>query len=137
MTTIRPLPTFDEIKHLAEELHVTFASRRDAFDLDKSEGWEIHGTYRKNQAGFNAAFSALVHLQEGERRDAQLRRSPRQRSGIGASGVLALSLLAALITYTIGTFAPQTRGITGPLTILCLILLIVSGCVLLFGRGQK
>lgn len=70
MNTIRPLPTLDDIKRLAEELGVTFVTNRDSFDLDTSDPttWELHGTYRSNQGGYNAAFSALVHLQENQRR---------------------------------------------------------------------
>jgi hypothetical protein len=145
---IRPQTTLDDVKRLAGQLGVTFTRNRDSFDLDKSTPLEVHGTYRTNQAGINAAFTVLVHLQEGERRllayrqdcerdIAQLRRSIRRDRSIGASGVLGLSLLAALIAYAIGTFAPQTRGITGPLTILCMALVVVSGCTLLFGHGQK
>src|ERR1700680_4386103 len=120
--TIRPQPTFDDIKQLAQQLDITLTGNRDSFDLKKSGLFDLQGTYRKNQAGFNAAFSCLLHYQTNllTYQASAGRRSTRQRGGIGASGVLALSLLAALIAYSIGTFAPQTRGITGPLTILCM-----------------
>jgi len=61
--TIRPFPTLEDIKQLAAELGVTFTPNRDSFDLDKGTQFEVHGTYRNNQAGINAAFSVLVRLQ--------------------------------------------------------------------------
>ena len=146
--TIRPEPTLDDIKRLAQQLGVTFTTNRDAFDLDKSTPLEIHGTYRANQAGINASFSVLVHLQESERRLriyqqdsqralAQLRQRTRRRRSIGTPGVLGLCFLAALSAYSIGTFYPQTRAITGPLTILCMALMVLSGCILLFNRTRN
>ena len=148
MATLRPQTTLDDVRRLAGQLGVTFTSNRDSFDLDKSTPLEVHETYRNNQAGINAAWSVLAYLQDGERRllayrqsyerdIALLRRSIRRDRSLGASGVLALSLLAALVAYAIGTFAPETREVTGPLTILCMALVVVSGCILLFGHNQK
>ena len=60
MSTIRPQhPTLADIQRLARELGVRFTENRDTFDLDKREP-RLSGTYRNNQAGINAAFSALV-----------------------------------------------------------------------------
>jgi hypothetical protein len=134
---IRPQNTLNDVKALAAQLGVTFTHNRDSFDLEKSAPVADHGTYPNNQAGINAAFSALVQLQDGERQIAQLRRSIRRDRSLDALGALALSLLAALVAYAVGTFAPQTRGITGPLTLLCMALIVISGCMLLFGCARK
>ena len=137
--TIRPQPTFDDIKQLAQQLGVTLTGNRDSFDLQKSGLFDLHGTYRKNQAGFNAAFSCLVHYQRNLHtyQASSRQRSTRQSDSIGAAGTLALSLLAAFIAYTIGTFAPETRMVTGPLTLFCLALVMLSGSILLFGHRRK
>ena len=148
MATIRPQATLDDVRRLARQLGVMLTEHRDSFDLDRHTSLEVHETYRSNQDGINAAWSVLVHLQDGERRlqayrqnyerdMAQLRRSVRRDRSVGASGALALSLLAALVAYAVGTFAPETRWITGPLTILCMALMVLSGCILLFGHARK
>lgn len=148
MRTIRSSqPTLADIQRLAAQLGVTFTVNRDSFDLAKSAPIAIHGTYRDNQAGCNAAWSVLVHLQKGERcllasqqeserHIAQFRRRIRRR-GRGILRALWLSYLAALATYIIGTLAPQSRAITGPLTVLCMVLMAMSGCVLLLSRTRN
>ena len=135
MTTIRPQPTLDDIQQLAWQLGVTFTSHRDSCDLDKQEPLWLEGTYRTNQAGINAALSSLVRLQDN------LRATPTTRighrwPGRGAAWAFLLCFLVMLTAYTIGTFAPQTRGITGPLTILFVVLVMLSVCRLVFGRAQ-
>lgn len=148
MTTIRPQTTLDDIKRLAAQLGVTFTANRDSFDLDKSAPIEVHGTYRNNQAGINASFSVLVRLQDSERRllaywqDSErdierLRRRIRRRRGIGTSGAFVLFFLIALVAYVVGTVAPQTRGVAGPLTILCMFLIVVNAVVAALAHARK
>ena len=47
-----------------------------------------------------------------------------------------LFVLAMLLGYTVGTFSPESRGITGPLTILFIVLVMLSACKLVFDRVQ-
>lgn len=133
---IRPQPTRDDIERLARELGVTFTSHRDSCDLDKQEPLRLEGTYRNNQAGINAALSSLVRLQNNLH-TIPLVSLGNPRRGRGRAGAFLLCFLGMLIAYTVGTFYPETRGITGPLTILFVVLMMLSACTLVFGRTQQ
>lgn len=62
-------------------------------------------------------------------------RSHRRRER--ATWVLSLSLAVSVTTYTIGTFSPETRGITGPLTVLSLVLVLLSAAALALLRVRR
>ena len=69
-------------------------------------------------------------------RDTPVRSVNHHQCGRGTAGAFLLCFLAMFTAYTIGTFYPETRGITGPLTILCVVLVILSACLLASGRTQ-
>jgi len=137
------MATLNDVERLAAQLNITFTDYApvQAFDLDSKPNapLQFEGTYRKVQVGIDGAYSDLVKHQANLSNAFQAMGpllSNHQRS-IGASGALGLSFLAALVVYTIGTFYPETRGITGPLTILFMILIVVSAVILALGHARK
>src|SRR5258708_37073745 len=58
-----PTLTLEDVKSLAAQLDVTFTDNGHSFDLDKQEPFALEGTYCKEQAGIDAAYTSLVRYQ--------------------------------------------------------------------------
>ena len=129
--------TLEDVKRLAAQLGVTITLHGPSFDLDKQEPLALKGTYRKGQAGIDAAYSSLVRYQANLSTIPTSLKHPTKSGGRGAAGAFLLCFLALLTVFTIGTFSPQTRGITNPLTILFTVLVMLSACKLVFAHAQK
>ena len=76
-------------------------------------------------------------LRRHEDMPAAIRSIRYHRRREGMTWVLLLSVAVSVATYTIGTFSPETRGITGPLTVLSLALVLLSAALLALWRVRK
>lgn len=132
-----PTLTLEDVKSLAAQLDVTFTDNGPSFDLEKQEPLALEGTYRKEQAGIDAAYSSLVRYQANLSTIPTSLKHPTTSGGRSTAGAFLLCLLVLLTVFTIGTVSPQTRLITDPLTILFTVPVVLSACTLLFGRAQK
>jgi len=129
--------TLEDVKSLAAQLGVTITLHGQSFDLDKQEPLAFEGTYRKVQAGIDAAYNSLVRYQANLSNIPTSLKNPTKSCGRSTAGAFLLCFLALLTVFTIGTFSPQTRGITNPLTVLFTVLVLLSACKLMFSRTQK
>jgi hypothetical protein len=59
------MATLNDVISLAAQMGVTITLHGQSFDLDKQEPLTLEGTYRKVQAGIDAAYSDLVRHQTG------------------------------------------------------------------------